>query len=174
MSRSMRITSVMLVLTLCLLTVACENLSQENFNKIKVGMSLQEVEKLLGLQPHLRLGGGMKNCTWGTADKHVKVQFVADKVAHAFRQRTKIATRASVWDSTKVGFADAFKDSAPGSLRARRRRSSSSPVGVVDAGIEAGAVKALGLSRILGSGAIPQRTGRWPRAAPRAEKRCEL
>ena len=24
---------------------------------------------------------GMKNCTWGTAEKHVKVQFVADKVA---------------------------------------------------------------------------------------------
>jgi len=33
MSRSMRITSVMLVLALCLLTVACENLSQENYNK---------------------------------------------------------------------------------------------------------------------------------------------
>jgi len=51
MSRLMRITSVMLVLALCLLTVACENLSQENYNKIKVGMSLQEVEKLLGSNP---------------------------------------------------------------------------------------------------------------------------
>jgi outer membrane protein assembly factor BamE (lipoprotein component of BamABCDE complex) len=81
MSRSMRITSVMLVLALCLLTVACENLSQENYNKIKVGMSLQEVEKLLGSSPTCDSAVGMKNCTWGTADKHVKVQFVADKVA---------------------------------------------------------------------------------------------
>jgi outer membrane protein assembly factor BamE (lipoprotein component of BamABCDE complex) len=71
----------MLTLALSLATVACDNLSQENYNKIKVGMSLQEVEKLLGSSPTCDSAVGMKNCTWGTAEKHVKVQFVADKVA---------------------------------------------------------------------------------------------
>ncbi|MCK7471243.1 MAG: outer membrane protein assembly factor BamE [Desulfomicrobium escambiense] len=66
---------------MCLLTVGCDNLSQENYNKIKVGMSLQEVEKLLGSSPTCDWRWGMKTCTWGTAEKHVKVQFVADKVA---------------------------------------------------------------------------------------------
>ena len=81
MNRSSRIAAVMLVLALSLTTVACDNLSQENYNKIKVGMSLQEVEKLLGSSPTCDSAVGMKNCTWGTAEKHVKVQFVADKVA---------------------------------------------------------------------------------------------
>ena len=81
MRSSVRIISVMLVLAVCLLTVGCDNLSQENYSKIKVGMSLQEVEKLLGSSPTCDSAVGMKNCTWGTAEKHVKVQFVADKVA---------------------------------------------------------------------------------------------
>ena len=78
MSRSMRITSVMLVLTLCLLTVACENLSQENYNKIKVGMSLQEVEKLLG-SSHLRLGGGHEKLHLKV--KVIKLKFLALLIA---------------------------------------------------------------------------------------------
>lgn len=81
MNRSSRIAAVMLALALSLTTVACDNLSPENYNKIKVGMSLQEVEKLLGSSPTCDSAVGMKNCTWGTAEKHVKVQFVADKVA---------------------------------------------------------------------------------------------
>jgi len=81
MNRSSRTVAVMLALTLSLATVACDNLSQENYSKIKVGMSLQEVEKLLGSSPTCDSAVGMKNCTWGTAEKHIKVQFVADKVA---------------------------------------------------------------------------------------------
>ncbi len=81
MNKSSRIVTVLLALALSLTTVACDNLSQENYNKIKVGMSLQEVEKLLGSSPSCDSAVGMKNCTWGTAEKHVKVQFVADKVA---------------------------------------------------------------------------------------------
>lgn len=81
MNKSSRIVAVLLALALSLTTVACDNLSQENYNKIKVGMNLQEVEKLLGSSPTCDSAVGMKNCTWGTAEKHVKVQFVADKVA---------------------------------------------------------------------------------------------
>lgn len=76
-----RIISMLLALSLCLMALGCDNLTQENYNKIKVGMSLQEVEKLLGSSPTCDSAVGMKNCTWGTAEKHVKVQFVADKVA---------------------------------------------------------------------------------------------
>lgn len=70
-----------LAFSLCFFATGCDNLTQENYSKIKLGMSFQEVEKLLGSGPTCDSAVGMKNCTWGSTDKHVKVQFVADKVA---------------------------------------------------------------------------------------------
>lgn len=81
MSRSRSVSTVALILTLCLQLIACSSLTQENYDKIKVGMSFQEVEKLLGSNPSCDSAMGMKSCTWGTSDKYVKIQFVADKVA---------------------------------------------------------------------------------------------
>jgi hypothetical protein len=81
MSRSRSISTLVLILTLCLQLVACSSLTQENYDKIKVGMSFQEVEKLLGSNPSCDSAMGMKSCTWGTSDRYVKIQFVADKVA---------------------------------------------------------------------------------------------
>jgi hypothetical protein len=77
--------SVQLLLSLCFLVVACGNpihssLTQQNYEKIKVGMSYQEVEKILGANPTCDSAVGAKKCTWGTAEQHVKVEFVADKV----------------------------------------------------------------------------------------------
>ncbi len=80
MSRSRAISSVLLFAALCFLIVACGNLTQQNYEKIKVGMSYQEVEKILGPNPVCDSVMGVKSCTWGTADKHIKVQFVAEKV----------------------------------------------------------------------------------------------
>lgn len=80
MSRSKTFHVAVLIMTLCLQLIACSNLTQENYDKIKVGMSFQEVEKLLGPSPTCDSAMGMKSCTWGTADKYVKIQFVAEKV----------------------------------------------------------------------------------------------
>ena len=80
MSRSKITSWGLLLLSLCFLAVACGNLTQGNYEKIKVGMSYQEVEKILGSNPTCDSAMGMKTCTWGTAEKHVKVSFVADKV----------------------------------------------------------------------------------------------
>jgi hypothetical protein len=81
MIRSTVILPILLIISLGFLVVGCDRLSQEKYDKIKVGMTFQEVEKLLGSSPSCDSAVGMKNCTWGTAEKHVKVQFVADKVA---------------------------------------------------------------------------------------------
>jgi hypothetical protein len=69
-----------LTLLLCIQLTACSNLTQENYDKIKMGMSFKEVEALLGPGPTCDSVMGMKSCTWGSDDKHVKVQFMADKV----------------------------------------------------------------------------------------------
>jgi hypothetical protein len=81
MPKSIAASMFLLAFSLCFFTTGCDNLTQENYNKIKVGMSLPEVEKLLGPSPTCDSAVGMKNCTWGSAEKHVKVQFIADKVA---------------------------------------------------------------------------------------------
>jgi len=65
MARSKIISWGLLILSLCFLTVACGNLTQENYEKIKVGMSYQEVEKILGSNPTCDSAMGMKTCTWG-------------------------------------------------------------------------------------------------------------
>ncbi|MGE5844884.1 MAG: outer membrane protein assembly factor BamE [Syntrophaceae bacterium] len=81
MARSKITSWGLLLLSLCFLAVSCGNLTQENYEKIKVGMSYQEVEKILGPNPTCDSAMGMKTCTWGTAEKNVTVSFVADKVA---------------------------------------------------------------------------------------------
>lgn len=80
MSKSRAVSSMLLIAALCFMTVACGNLTQQNYDRIKVGMSYQEVEKILGSNPTCDSALGVKSCTWGTAEKHIKVQFVADKV----------------------------------------------------------------------------------------------
>ena len=81
MSRSKTAVSVVLFLALCFLVVSCGSLTQESYEKIKVGMSYQEAEKILGSNPVCDSAMGVKSCTWGTAEKHIKIQFVGDKVA---------------------------------------------------------------------------------------------
>lgn len=80
MSMSRIALGAFLSLALCFLVVSCGKLSQENYQKIKVGMSYQEVEKILGSGPACDSAMGMKTCTWGTTEKYVKVQFVGDAV----------------------------------------------------------------------------------------------
>lgn len=86
MPRLTAFSPAVLTLTLCLLLTGCSNLTQENYDKIKVGMQFQEVEKLLGQAASCDSAMGMKSCTWGTDDRFVKIQFLSDKVVlHAAR-----------------------------------------------------------------------------------------
>jgi hypothetical protein len=80
MPKSKLCSAVALILLLGLQLTACSNLTQENYDKIKMGMSFQEVEKLLGPAAACDSAMGMKSCTWGDKDKYVKIQFMADKV----------------------------------------------------------------------------------------------
>jgi len=51
MKKLMSFSAAVLTLFLCLQLTACSSLTQENYDKIKVGMSFHEVEKLLGPGP---------------------------------------------------------------------------------------------------------------------------
>ncbi len=68
-------------LSFALLLSACgSQLSLENYNKLKVGQSFDEVKKVIGDPARCDELLGVRTCVWGD-DKHgVNIGFVADKV----------------------------------------------------------------------------------------------
>jgi hypothetical protein len=63
-----------------LLVVGCSKLNKENYDKIGMGMSYDEVISLLGDADECSGAVGVENCTWGGQDKYIKVNFVGKKV----------------------------------------------------------------------------------------------
>lgn len=80
MATSKVISAAMLILVMGFSLTGCSNLTQDNYDKIQMGMSFQDVEKLLGSDATCDSVMGMKSCTWGNNDRFVKIQFMADKV----------------------------------------------------------------------------------------------
>ena len=58
----------------------CSRLNKQNYDRIKVGMDYSEVTAILGADPRCDAIAGAKECTWGDAEKNIKVKFIADKV----------------------------------------------------------------------------------------------
>ena len=76
----------LVVLVICMFSIlaltGCSKVSKENYDKIKIGMSFEEVVGILGKpdtceDPVLKT----KSCMWGSSDKQIKIKFVADIVA---------------------------------------------------------------------------------------------
>ncbi len=60
----------------------CSKVSKENYDKIKIGMSYEDIVEVLGKpdtceEPVLKT----KSCMWGSTDKQIKIKFVVDTVA---------------------------------------------------------------------------------------------
>ena len=76
----------LLVLSICMISMlaiaGCSKVNKENYDKIKIGMSYEEVLGILGKpdkceDPVLKT----KNCIWGSSDKQIKIKFLVDIVA---------------------------------------------------------------------------------------------
>ena len=76
----------LVVLAICVFSIlalaGCSKVSKENYDKIKTGMSYEEVVGVLGKpntceEPVLKT----KSCMWSSSDKQIKIKFVADIVA---------------------------------------------------------------------------------------------
>lgn len=64
----------------CCLLAACSKVNQENYAKLKAGMSKAEVESLLGAPGECAGALGMSSCTWGDEKSFISVQYAGDKV----------------------------------------------------------------------------------------------
>ena len=54
--------------------------TQENYDKIKAGMTYEEATDILGKAQECNSAIGITNCRWGSDEKYIQIQFVADKV----------------------------------------------------------------------------------------------
>jgi hypothetical protein len=71
--------SVLLLSSLIL--VGCSKLTQENYDKIKIGMDYQQVVTVIGKPDKCDAALGTKSCVWGNEKKNITINFIADKVA---------------------------------------------------------------------------------------------
>jgi len=76
----------LMVLALCMFSIltliGCNTVNKENYDKIKIGMSYEEIIGVLGKpdtceDPVLKT----KSCTWGSSEKQIRIKFVVDTVA---------------------------------------------------------------------------------------------
>jgi len=68
------------IVLLALLAAGCSKLTQENYAKLQTGMKYDEVTAILGSPDNCSESLGVKKCTWGDEQKHININFVADKL----------------------------------------------------------------------------------------------
>ena len=68
-----------LYLSLAVLLAACNKVSVENYDQLKVGMPYVDVKKVLGPAEKCSDVLGVKQCIWGNEQRHIDVSFIGDK-----------------------------------------------------------------------------------------------
>ncbi|WP_282130628.1 DUF3862 domain-containing protein [Pseudoalteromonas aliena] len=70
----------LLIIAALLSLAACSKVSQENYEKIKIGMDKADVETLLGSADNCVEKTLHTNCVWGDETKNIEITLVSDKV----------------------------------------------------------------------------------------------
>lgn len=74
------LTKRLIIFLLIFSLVGCSKITQENYDKIKVGMNYQQVVDILGQADKCDAALGAKSCIWGDEKKNIKIKFIAEKV----------------------------------------------------------------------------------------------
>lgn len=73
--------SRMLAVAALLVMVGCSSrLTTANYDKLKMGMTYEEVVAILGKADECDGAMGLKTCRWGDDKRQIRVQFAGDKV----------------------------------------------------------------------------------------------
>jgi hypothetical protein len=80
MANSKKKVLIALFIFSCLFLFNCSKLTQENYEKIKLGMGYEEVADILGQAKKCDSSIGVTNCRWESNGKYIKIQFIADKL----------------------------------------------------------------------------------------------
>ncbi len=70
-----------LIVLACLLALAgCSKLTEANYAKLKSGMTIEDVEAVLGSADRCDETLGFRACEWGTEEKYIHVKYLGEKV----------------------------------------------------------------------------------------------
>jgi len=69
-----------LSLLLAITVAGCSKLTMENYDKLKVGMSYEEVKTIIGKPATCSELLVVKQCTWGDEKSGISANFMADKM----------------------------------------------------------------------------------------------
>ena len=75
----MKLATYLFTIASIVLLSACSKITKENYDKLELGMSKEEVQAVIGGSDSCDESLGTLTCVWGNKDgKHIKVRFVAD------------------------------------------------------------------------------------------------
>lgn len=69
----------LLVVAAFMLLAACGKVTQENYSKLKSGMSRGEIEAIIGSPTECSSALGVSSCLWGDDKSSISIQFAGDK-----------------------------------------------------------------------------------------------
>ena len=73
-------TKIIAIMFGALALTACSKLTKENYDKLEMGMTQEEVEAVLGSADNCGKTMATLACTWGDEEaKHIKIVFMGDK-----------------------------------------------------------------------------------------------
>lgn len=71
---------ILIAILLCTLLAACSSVNADNYAKLHAGMSMAEVQAILGSPTQCTEILIVKKCTWGSESRGISVSFAADAV----------------------------------------------------------------------------------------------
>lgn len=74
--------SVLVLIVLVVMLFGCSKLTKENYSKINIGSEYLDVVKTLGTPDNCSEGVFLNSCTWGDDKKHIKLNFVKNRVIY--------------------------------------------------------------------------------------------
>jgi hypothetical protein len=69
--------------------LGCSKVTQENYDKIRVGMNYNEVVAILGKPNSCDSVANVNSCVWGNVSKNIKVRFVSERAVFLNAQGIK-------------------------------------------------------------------------------------
>jgi hypothetical protein len=76
----MRLLATCLLVAIVSALAACSKLTMDHYNRVKLGMSYEEVRQILGAPERCSEALTIRNCEWGDEKRWARVNFVGDKV----------------------------------------------------------------------------------------------
>jgi hypothetical protein len=80
MSQRTAVIVLLMIVAVLLVLAGCSKINKENYDKIEVGMTYDEVEEILGTPDEAKDLIGTKSCVWGQAPETISIKFIGDKV----------------------------------------------------------------------------------------------